>query len=85
MKRPILIALAFAVSGCGTAFGYKMGDMTYVHKPRCPNPAKEWIEEDIVGIPAPGKKRMGGTMFRGGYQRVAGHFHYHCPPKVRRG
>lgn len=76
--RYIALMLMIAVAGCGTKFGYRMGDMTYVHKPRCPNPAKEWAEADYAPIKAPSRKRVGGVMAGGTAVPTEGHWHYYC-------
>ena len=47
IKQPLIIATALVVSGCGTKFGLRLGDMGYYHKPHCEAPFKEWQDETL--------------------------------------
>lgn len=77
--RVVALMLAFALAGCGTKLGYSLGDMTYVHKPRCEKPVKEWVRPSIEGSSVPGYRRIGGSMGpRARYEYVEGHWHYYC-------
>lgn len=77
--RKFLIIASLLLSGCGTTFGYKMGDMSYVHKPRCENPAKERTEESYASIKPASRKRIGGLMAApGSAVPTVGHWHYYC-------